>query len=156
MVALFAPDGFARDPNSTGLCPPSFRIKEHDGCQPSNGSKSGSLPAHVNDDVAEQLQKEILSLINDTPPEVQACVWRDRTFPDLIIRGGYGYSFCRQSTDLVTSTVVFAGRRCYPFIDPRLRSQPRWRAANLMLTHHGEKALDESTTRAHATATTRR
>jgi hypothetical protein len=79
MVALFAPDGFARDPNSTGLCPPSFRITEHDGCQPRNGSKSGSLPAHVKDNVAEQLQKEILSLINDTPSEVQACIWRDRS-----------------------------------------------------------------------------
>jgi thermostable 8-oxoguanine DNA glycosylase len=40
-----------------GLCPPSFRMSEHDGCQQSNDSKSGSLPAHVTDDAAEQLWK---------------------------------------------------------------------------------------------------
>jgi len=63
-LVLFAPDGFARDANSVSLCPPSLRMTERDGCQPSNGSKFGSLPAPVNDDGAEQLWKEILGLIN--------------------------------------------------------------------------------------------
>jgi hypothetical protein len=80
MVVLFAPGGFARDPNSVSICPPSLRMTEHDGCQPSNGSRS--LSAHVKDDAAEQsrkaaeqLQKEIATLVNNSPPEVQSCVW---------------------------------------------------------------------------------
>ena len=47
-----------------------------DGCQPSNDSKSGSLPAPVKDYAAEQLWKEIVALVNDTPSEIQYCVWR--------------------------------------------------------------------------------
>ena len=76
VVVLFAPDGFARDPNSVSLCPPSFKMTGRDGCQPSNDSKSGSLPAPVKDYAAEQLWKEIVALVNDTPSEIQYCVWR--------------------------------------------------------------------------------
>jgi hypothetical protein len=75
-VVLFAPDAFARDANSVSLCPPSLRMTERDGCQPSNGFRFGSLPARVNDDAAEQLWKEILALINNLPSEIQYCVWR--------------------------------------------------------------------------------
>jgi hypothetical protein len=73
-VALLASDGFAREPNSVSLCPPSHRMTEHDGCQPSNGPSSGSVPTHVKNDATEQLWKEIVALINDTLPEVQYCV----------------------------------------------------------------------------------
>ena len=76
VVVLFAPDGFARDPNSVSLCPPSFKMTGRDGCQPSNDSKSGSLPAPVKDYAAEQLWKEIVALVNDTPSDIQYCVWR--------------------------------------------------------------------------------
>jgi hypothetical protein len=75
-VVLFAPDGFARDPNSVSLCPPSFRMTERDGCQQSNGPKSGSFPANVREDTTEQLWKEIVILVNNTPSTIQACVWR--------------------------------------------------------------------------------
>jgi len=72
-VVLFARDGFARDPNSVSLCPPSLRMTEHDGCQPSNGFKS-SLPAPIKKDDPEQWT-EIVSLINNTSSEIQYCVW---------------------------------------------------------------------------------
>jgi hypothetical protein len=72
MVVLSGPDGFARDPNSIGLCPPSFRMTEHDGCQPGNGSQSGRLPAHVKDDTAEQWNA-VAALIDNTPGEIQLC-----------------------------------------------------------------------------------
>jgi hypothetical protein len=75
VVVLSAPDGFARDPNSVSLCPPSSRMTEHDGCQKSSASTSGSLPAHVKDDAAEQIRKEIATLVNNTPREIQSCVW---------------------------------------------------------------------------------
>lgn len=75
-VVLFAPDGFARDPNSASLCPPSLTITERDGCQPSNGFQFDSLPARVKDHAAEQLWKEIVTLVNNTPSETRYCVWR--------------------------------------------------------------------------------
>jgi hypothetical protein len=70
---LFAPVAATQ---SISLCPPSFRMTEQDGCQRSNDSKSGSLPAHVRDYAAEQLWKEIVVLIMNTPSEIQACVRR--------------------------------------------------------------------------------
>ncbi|SRR6266478_1868144 len=76
---LIAPAAAARAQGtgqSINLCPPSFRMTEHDGCQKSNDSKSGSFPAHVKDDAAVQWWKEIVPLINDTPSEIQACVLR--------------------------------------------------------------------------------
>jgi hypothetical protein len=75
IVVLFAPDGFARDPNSVNLCPPSLRITEQDGCQPSNGPKSGTPSAPIKDDAAEQW-KQIVSAIKNTSLEVQSCIWR--------------------------------------------------------------------------------
>jgi len=74
-VVLFAPDGFARDPNLISLCPPSLRMTEQDGCQLSNGLKSGILSAPIKDDAAEQWN-QIVSLIKNTSLEVQSCVWR--------------------------------------------------------------------------------
>jgi hypothetical protein len=62
---------------SINLCPPSFRMTEHDGCQKSNDSKFGSFPAHVvKDDAAAHWRKEIVPLINDTPSEIQLCILR--------------------------------------------------------------------------------
>jgi hypothetical protein len=74
-VVLLASDGVAREPNSVSLCPPSLRMTEHDGCQPSNGSPSGNVPAHVKNDAAELLWREIVALVNNTPTEIQYCVW---------------------------------------------------------------------------------
>src|SRR4051812_18575053 len=73
-VVLFASDGFARDPNSISLCPPSLRT-EQDGCQPSNGTKSGTPSGPIKDDTAERW-KQIVSVINHTSIEVQSCIWR--------------------------------------------------------------------------------
>ena len=73
-VLLFASDGFARDPSSVSLCPPSLRMTEHDGCQPSNSLRAGTLPIPTKDD-AEQW-KQIVLLIHSTSLEVQSCVWR--------------------------------------------------------------------------------
>jgi hypothetical protein len=53
-LALFVPDGFARDPNTISLCPPSLRMTEQDGCQPNNGLRSGTLLPPIKDDAAEQ------------------------------------------------------------------------------------------------------
>jgi len=76
-VVLFASDGFARDPNSVSLCPPSLRMTEHDGCQPSNGSPSGNVSAPVKNDAAELLWRDIVALVNNTPTEIQYCVWSE-------------------------------------------------------------------------------
>lgn len=52
--------------HSMSLCPPSFTMTEHDGCQKSNDSKYA----------VEQSWKEIVALITNTPSEIQACVRR--------------------------------------------------------------------------------
>jgi len=72
-IILLAPSAFAREPNSVSLCPPSFRMTERDGCQPNNGSKTGSLPAPVKDDAPEQWN-EILGLVANTPSDVRYCL----------------------------------------------------------------------------------
>jgi hypothetical protein len=67
---LFAPAAAAQahgTDQSVNLCPPSFRMTEHGGCQ--------RMPAHVGDYEVERW-KEIVALIHNTPPEMQACVWR--------------------------------------------------------------------------------
>jgi hypothetical protein len=74
-VLLFAPDGFARDPNSVNLCPPSLRMTEQNGCQPSNSIKSGTLLVPLKNSAAEQWE-QIVFLVKNTPLEVQSCVWR--------------------------------------------------------------------------------
>jgi hypothetical protein len=78
-TALLIAPAAAAEAQGTGqsinLCPPSFRMTEHDGCQKSNDSKFGSFPAHVND-AAAHWRKEIVPLINDTPSEIQLCVLR--------------------------------------------------------------------------------
>lgn len=75
-VTLIAPGGFALDPDSVSLCPPSVKMTEHDGCQPNNPTRSNTVPKLVTDDVSEQLWKEIVALVNNMPFEVQSCVWR--------------------------------------------------------------------------------
>jgi hypothetical protein len=73
-VFLFAQDGFARDSNPVSLCPPSFTMTEHDGCQPSNGYKPGSPPSPIKNDAIDRW-KQIVSLVTNTSSGVQYCVW---------------------------------------------------------------------------------